>query len=167
VKLSEIVERPIAAGERLTAFLIVSTLLLVTAAALIVLPEPENEISSVASTGDPGPTRSVVGPEPGWETAAREFLDGYLRFSYGRARADALVRVAPRLRSTLAKSRHRVSPAARGRSPEVESIEAEEIRPGNVSALATVEEEGIEFPIEVTLASTDGRWLVVEIGEGH
>ena len=70
MKLSEIVERPIAAGERLTAFLIVSTLLLVTAAALIVLPEPENEISSVASTGDPPrhldvARRLVVGGTPG------------------------------------------------------------------------------------------------------
>lgn len=167
MKPTEILERPIAAGERLAAFLIVSVTLLVAATILIALPDPETNKSPGSSLVQQAPVRTVSNPGPRWERSARGFLEGYLRFAYGKAEPKALSHAGPGLRERLVDSRHRVSPAARERSPEVESITAEHIETRRVSVLATIEDGEIEFPIELVLTRSGDRWLVVEIGEGH
>jgi hypothetical protein len=110
---------------------------------------------------------SEVGELPAIEAAARRFLSGYLRVTYGKpgATIDAIEAAAPRLLASLKSSAARVTPAQAQRTPHVERVTV--IGTGAISALATAQikdSPSPAYPLSFHLQKAAGSWVVTRIG---
>jgi len=172
IGLRSLAGRPIAEGERRGAFWIAAAILACAALVLLLLPGGETTLapspepaSEVAVTAPPGLAPHRAKPLAGPLAAARRFLDGYLPFVYGHGSPRAIAATAPSLRDRLAASRLRVPPAASERHPRVARIDGRRLGAGRVLVQARVADGGpATYPISLTLARRDGRWLVVAQG---
>lgn len=170
--LRSLAGRPIAEGERRGAFWIAAAILACAALVLLLLPGGETALApspepapeaTVAAPPGPAPHRAAPLAQP--LAAAHRFLDGYLPFVYGHGSARAIAATAPSLRDRLAASRLRVPPAASERHPRVAQIEGRRLTADRVLVTATIADGGpASYPISLTLARRDGRWLVVAEG---
>jgi hypothetical protein len=177
-RLRELADRPIADRHRRRLFLACAAALLGVAALLLLAGVP-------GPTSPPSPTRtSAERPAPatppqtgfrpsrsprettrGGARAARRFLLGYLPFLYGQGSRRAIDDASSRLLGRLARSRIRVPPAARRRHPRVVELDAKRLGAGRAAVTATVDDGGVSrYPIELTLATRRGRWLVAAVG---
>lgn len=105
---------------------------------------------------------------------AIRFLHGYLRFAYGRARADQVIAVTATLRRQLTTERALVTPTERRRHPRVVSLAVVGQAPRVVLATALVEDGGVTaYALRITLqegrsgvARESGGWWVSLGGAG-
>lgn len=170
IGLRSLAGRPIAEDERRGAFWIAAATLACAALVLLLLPgvetAPSPEPASEAMvTAPPGPAPHRARPLAGPLAAARRFLGGYLPFLYGHGAARAIAAAAPSLRDRLAASRLRVPPAASDRHPRVVGLDGRRLTAGRVFVTATIGDGGpATYPISLTLAPRNGRWLVVAEG---
>lgn len=164
--------RPIAERERRGAFWVAAAILACAAAVLLLLPSeemalvPSPDSAAQPAGGAPRAARQLPAtPLARPLAAARRFLDGYLRFIYGRGSARAIADAAPSLRNRLAGSRLRIPPAANSRHPRVVRLDGGRLAAGRVLVTATITDGGAAaYPISLTLARRDGRWIVVAEG---
>jgi hypothetical protein len=104
----------------------------------------------------PGPPVAALG-------AARRFMADYLRFVYGTG-SGALRAAAPALAARLRRTRTRIPPGARGREPEVLSIDLRELGAELVDATARVRDGAISYGVSLGIERQHGRWQVVRVG---
>ncbi|HET9162617.1 MAG TPA: hypothetical protein VFN89_04115 [Solirubrobacterales bacterium] len=164
--------RPIAEGERRGAFWIAAAILACAALALLLLPggdtalaPPPEPASKATGAAPPGPAPHRAAPLAQPLATARRFLGGYLPFLYGRGAVRAIAAAAPSLRDRLAASRLRVPPAASDRHPRVAQIDGRRLAADRVLVTARVADGGpATYPISLTLARRNGRWLVIAEG---
>lgn len=168
--LRSLAGRPIAEDERRGAFWIAAAILACAALVLLLLPGGETApspepVSEATVTAPPGPAPHRTTPLAGPLAAARRFLGGYLPFLYGRGSARAVAAAAPSLRDRLAASRLRVPPAASRRHPRVVGLDGRRLASDRVLVTATIADGGpATYPVTLTLARRNGRWLVVAEG---
>lgn len=110
---------------------------------------------------------SHVGELPAVEAAARRFLSGYLRVTYGKpgATIDGIESAAPRLLKSLESSGARVTPAQAQRTPHIQRVAV--IAKGTVTALATAQIKDTSsppYPLSFHLQKTASGWVVTRIG---
>ena len=108
-----------------------------------------------------------VGELPAVEAAARRFLSGYLRVTYGKpgATIDDIEAAAPRLLKSLKNSAARVTPAQAQRTPRVQRVTV--IADGTITALATAQikdSPSPAYPLSFHLQKTAQGWVVTRIG---
>jgi hypothetical protein len=98
-------------------------------------------------------------------TAARRFLDGYLPYSYGRGKADAISSVTPALRRTLAKNAPRVPPAlaAKARPRLLGRPQASGISGGRVILLARIDDGQSRYAALLTVRRQGSQWVVSQV----
>jgi hypothetical protein len=97
--------------------------------------------------------------------AARRFLDGYLPYSYGRGKADAISSAAPGLRSTLAKNAPRVPPAlaAKARPRLLGRPQVSGISGGRVILLARIDDGQSRYVALLTVQRRGSQWVVSQV----
>lgn len=96
--------------------------------------------------------------------AARRFLDGYLPYSYGKARADAIVAVAPALRSELARRPPRVPAAlARRARPRLTRLQLSSASADAVYLLAHIDDASSRYVALINVQRVRSRWLVTRV----
>lgn len=147
-----------------------------TAAALLVLPSLSREharsqaqLPTAPSPVINPPTAALPASASRAELAlaratARAFLPGYLRFLYGRGRAEQIAGATASLRAGLRANRVRVTPAQRRRHPHVVSIAL--IAQSNDTAIATarIDDGGVApYALTFTLERHAGRWAVSDL----
>lgn len=108
-----------------------------------------------------------AGDLPAVETAARHFLSGYLRLSYGKpgASVDRLRNASPRLIAALRAEGGHVTPAQSQKTPHIQRVSV--IRERTVGALATAQikdSPGPAYPLSLHLQKTTAGWVVTRIG---
>lgn len=108
-----------------------------------------------------------VGELPAVEAAARRFLSGYLRVTYGKpgATIDGIEAASPRLLTSLKTSAARVTPAQAQRTPHVERVAV--IAKGAVTAFATAQikdSPSPAYPLSFHLQKAADGWVVTRIG---
>ena len=126
--------------------------------------QPRQSGRPATSERAPEAESSDVGELPAVEAAARRFLAGYLRVTYGKpgATIDA---AAPRLLKSLESSGARVTPAQAQRTPRIERVAV--IAKGTVTAFATAQikdSASPPYPLSFHLQKTASGWLVTRIG---
>jgi hypothetical protein len=167
-RLGALADRRIADRDRRPAFRYAALLLI--AAAIVLLLLPDGEPPSISPLrGSPAARYRAPDPPPapasGPVAAARRFLAGFLPFLYGQGSSDMIRAAAPALADRIARSRLRVPPAALDRHPRVTQLESRRLGKGRVSIEVRIEDGGVaSYPIALTLARHDGRWLVVAEG---
>jgi hypothetical protein len=143
--------------------------------------EPRQSSSGAATpapTETPGPPRAqrseressdapAIAPREGRAAtaAARSFLDGYLRYSYGRARARRIQSATASLLRELEGSPPRV-PAAVARSrPRLISVRAQAATSHlEILVRAVVDDGQRRYSIPLSVRDRLGRWLVTAVG---
>jgi pyruvate/2-oxoglutarate dehydrogenase complex dihydrolipoamide acyltransferase (E2) component len=174
-RVRELLDRPIADAERPRLFWLAGAILVTSAIALIALGPTSSDEGAPsapppATAPNPPPPPTPVAPvpppvPPAAERSARRFLAGYLRFIYGCGRAEEIEAAAPALRRRLARTRLRVSPAARRRRPRVTGLDAQRLVSGAVAVTAEVADGGVaRYRAYLELRRAGGRWTVVEAG---
>lgn len=108
-----------------------------------------------------------VGELPAVETAARQFLSGYLRLSYAKpgASIDRLRNASPRLIAALRAEGGHVTPAQSQKTPRIQRVSV--IAQRTVGALATAQitdSPGPAYPLSLHLQKTTAGWVVTRIG---
>lgn len=165
--------RPIAERERRVAFWVTAAILACAAAVLLLLPgdetalapPPEPAAQADGAAASRAARQAPAAPLARPLAAARRFLNGYLPFVYGHGTAQAIPATAPSLRDRLAASRLRVPPAASKRHPRVVGLDGRRLAAGGTLVTATIADGGpATYPISLTLARLNGRWLVVTEG---
>jgi hypothetical protein len=184
--------RPLRDGDRPRLFAIVVALLLVAAGLLAFFddssPSREQRRDPVpaASAGASTPTDAIVPaatpatlseesdppaelrPSPidvaRSKRAARHFLAGYLRFTYGRATVTEIRSATPELRTELARSRPRVPDAERRLLPRVELLQSNGVARQHANLVALVSDGKRRYGIRLQLANTPTGWLVTGLG---
>jgi len=97
--------------------------------------------------------------------AARSFLDGYLRYSYGRARARRIQSAAASLLRELGGSPPRVPEAVARARPRLISVRAQAAtRDLEILVRAVVDDGQRRYSIPLSLRDRHGRWLVTAVG---
>jgi hypothetical protein len=101
----------------------------------------------------------------GASAAARRFLDGYLPYSYGRGKPDAISSVTPALRRTLAKNAPRVPPAlaAKARPRLLGRPQASGISGGRVILLARIDDGQSRYAALLTVRRQGSQWVVSQV----
>jgi hypothetical protein len=178
--LTSLRDRPIAESER-TAAMATVTVLLLAAALLLALSRPSNR-PRPTPLRHPGPsiaqrTLSVVAQAtesgtaqltPQVARAADRFLAGYLGYTYGHARASAIVGATPALLEALRSSPPRVSPGMRVRRPHVVALHSTPAPSGVLRVSAVINDGGlVDYSIGLLLAAHDGRLLVSGLESGE
>lgn len=98
------------------------------------------------------------------QTAAREFLRGYLRLLYGQASQPRLTDATAKLRRALTEQDLVVPPAQRQLRPRVLSLTATRSGSGWQVQAAIADGGVAHYPIILTLVpAAGGRWLVREV----
>lgn len=161
-------DRPIAEHERHAAMAAV-VVLLTTVAVLLALTQPATQASRAAQ-GSPRIAETIQGATVErhnltlaheTEQAARQFLVGYLAYTYGRAPASRISGASPSLIRSLQAHPPRVPPAARARHTRVLSLHPAASSAGEVAVSAVVNDGGlIDYSVGLVLASEGGRLLV-------
>ena len=154
------------------AGLIVAALALAGAIALISTGDdaaPTRASTSASSAGERAPEAENpdAGELPAAETAARRFLSGYLRLSYGKpgASIDRLQHASPRLLAALRAEGGHVTPAQSQKTPRIERVAV--IAEGATGALATAQirdAPDVVYPLNLHLRKTVDGWVVNRIG---
>ena len=129
--------------------------------------QPRQSGRPATSERAPEAESSDVGELPAVEAAARRFLSGYLRVTYGKpgATIDGIDAAAPRLLKSLESSGARVTPAQAQRTPRIERVAV--IAKGTVTAFATAQikdSASAPYPLSFHLQKTASGWLVTRIG---
>lgn len=122
------------------------------------LPMPSEEGPRPASEQ---PTRRQVAMA---KRVTRAFLDGYLPYTYGRARASAIQHATAELRRALDARRPRVPAAERRRPVEVEALTVQGGSPRRMGMLALVDDGRRRYSVQLALARYSGGWKVTEVG---
>jgi len=117
-------------------------------------------------------------PRPAWAAAAREsvlseatdsalrFLRGYLAYSYGRGRLQAIRDASPKLIAALGQARPRVPPAARSRRPRLTTLQVLPQAPGTAQATATISDgSGLQYPLVFSLDRRPSGWTVTRLAD--
>ena len=98
---------------------------------------------------------------------ANRFLEGYLRFAYGRGPARSAEPVTPALRRQLIQERALATPAEGGRHPRAISVEAVGRGPGVALAAALVDDGGITtYALRIMLRKGRSGWQVSGVEGG-
>ncbi|MDA0164287.1 hypothetical protein OM076_28715 [Solirubrobacter ginsenosidimutans] len=92
--------------------------------------------------------------------AARRFLAGYLRFSYGHGEAGQVRSASPQLRAELARSRPRVPSSERRRRPRIQLLQSNGVSRERADLLALVGDGARRYSVRLQLANTPTGWLV-------
>jgi hypothetical protein len=178
--LTSLRDRPIAESERAAAMATV-TVLLLAVALLLALSRPSNR-PRPTPLRHPGPsiaqrTLSVVAQAtesgtaqltPQVARAADRFLAGYLGYTYGHARASAIVGATPALLRSLRAQQTRVSPGMRARRPHVVALRSTPAPSGLLRVSAVINDGGlVDYSIGLLLAAHGGRLLVSGLGSGE
>ena len=118
----------------------------------------ENSESARISAGQRRDARAA-------SAAARRFLDGYLPYSYGRGKADAISDATPALRSTLARNAPRVPPAlaAKARPRIVGNPQVSGIAGGRVILLARIDDGQSRYVALLTVQRRGRQWAVSQV----
>lgn len=93
--------------------------------------------------------------------AAREFLAGYLLYTYGKLPAKRIRHTTMALRRRLDRDAPRV-PAGTKPKARVERLEPSGFLEDRVIILATVKDGRTTYPVSLTLEDRNDRWIVVE-----
>jgi hypothetical protein len=129
--------------------------------------QPPQATHPPTSERAPEAESSDVGELPAVEAAARRFLSGYLRVTYGKpgATIDDIDAAAPRLLKSLKNSAARVTPAQSQRTPRVQRVAV--VADGTITALATAQikdSPSPAYPLSFHLQKTAQGWVVTRIG---
>lgn len=166
--LRQIADRPIGERERRGAFLAAASVLIVAAVALVAVPAGHQVGDVPGSTPTVSRTtgldRSQTPGTAAVESAARRFVKGYLRFAYGQGDSRSIDSAAPSVVAKLIESHERVTPAAKTRDARIEDLDIRDVVSGRAAATATVEVDGVSFPITMKLGVRGNRWLVESVG---
>jgi hypothetical protein len=147
-------------------------------------PEPSGPRHSSSDAPAPTPTRTTVPPgarrnereasgapaiapraDRAATAAARSFLDGYLRYSYGRARARRIRSAAATLLRELEGSPARVPEAVARSRPRLISVRAQAATSDlEVLVRAVVDDGQRRYSIPLSVRDRHGRWLVTAVG---
>jgi hypothetical protein len=144
---------------------------LVLAAIGLVLTRPAKPATATLSPGGRSQhERSPAQPSPELSSArstAEAFLEGFLKYIYGRAPASSVTGTTVAFLRSLEEQHLRVPPGMRSRHPRIVSIDAAPAaQAGTVVATALVsDEEDVDYRITVVLASSRGRELVTGLEE--
>ena len=95
---------------------------------------------------------------------ARRFVRGYPPFSYGQARASAIVGATAQLRRRLAKARPRIPMKERRRRPRVVLVQSDSVTRVRARLLAFVRDGERRYTVPLELARTSAGWRVVSVG---
>jgi hypothetical protein len=160
-------DRPVAERERRMVLTVVAAVVVVVALLLALTTPGEPPISSSArpsavkhprrgqsAAGAGALTRESVG-------AAGTFLDGYLRYLYGRARAGEVRGATVAFADSLTRRASRVPPAMQGRHARVVSLDAESAPAGLIGVTALVNDGGLIDYAIVLLLAHQGHGLLV------
>lgn len=165
-RFQQIADRPIGESERRGAFLGAASVLIVAAVVLLVLPAGHrgDEDSDLAAAVSRETVLAEISRPPAPKSAARRFVDSYLRFAYGQGDSKSIGSVTPELLAKLTESHERVAPAAKTRDARVTDLDVRYVASGQATAAATVEVDGVSFPITMKLGVRGDRWLVESVG---
>jgi hypothetical protein len=147
-------------------------------------PAPEPTGPRHSSSDAPAPRRTTVPPgarrnereasgapaiapraDRAATAAARSFLDGYLRYSYGRARARRIRSAAATLLRELEGSPPRVPEAVARSRPRLISVRAQAATSDlEILVRAVVDDGQRRYSIPLSVHDRHGRWLVTAVG---
>jgi hypothetical protein len=97
-------------------------------------------------------------------SAARQFLAGYLPYSYGKRDAGSIRSVAPALRSVLARQAPRVPPALAAKArPRLTSLKYSGIDGQRVILLAHIDDGQSRYVALLTVLRRDNQWAVSQV----
>lgn len=179
-RLRGLANRPIPEHQRTAAFVLAAAVLL-GAAAFFLLGVPSSSPAPVATpapapappaTERPGPTDPPADrPDPTprevrrVKRTARQFLRGYLPYSYGQGSAERIQGASDELLAELADRPPRVAlNAPRGRRAKVTAVQAEAASAERMSVLAFVEDSERDYALELALERVGETWRVSEVG---
>ncbi|MBA3263652.1 MAG: hypothetical protein H0T69_14505 [Thermoleophilaceae bacterium] len=172
-RLGALANRRLGERERHGLFGLAAGVIVCAAALLLALPadlQPQSRPVGAPLTAAP-PAQGAAPAERSndlgeAEATARRFLGGYLRLLYGRGPATAIAAATDRLRHRLARTRVRVTPAARRRRPRIIDIQIVPVRGGGFAATAEIGDGGpARYPIELAVARHRGGWRVFEVAD--
>ncbi len=124
---------------------------------VVVQLTPPDFVQALASAGPPAPAPPRASAAP--ETAARRFLQGYLRWLYGQAPLHAIENATTGLLTDLKSHPPRIPPAMRSLHATVAAI-AMQRHGGRWQALPNVTDGRETYELVLTLTQRRGRWLV-------
>jgi hypothetical protein len=145
---------------------------LVLAAILLVLTRPTKPATATLRPSgrrqhehSPAPRSAELSPST--RSTAEAFLEGFVKYLYGRAPASTVKGTTVAFLRSLEEQHLRVPPGMRSRHPRIVSLDvAPAPQPGTVLATALVsDEEDVDYRIAVVLASSRGRELVTGLEE--
>jgi hypothetical protein len=97
-------------------------------------------------------------------SAARQFLSGYLPYSYGRRHASSIRSATPGLRSALARQAPRVPPALAAKArPRVTGLKTSGFATGRVILLARIDDGQSRYVALLTVQRRGTRWVVSQV----
>jgi len=97
-------------------------------------------------------------------TAARQFLAGYLPYSYGKRDARSIRSVTPALRSVLARQAPRVPPALAAKArPRLTSLKYSGIDGQRVILLAHIDDGQSRYVALLTAQRRGNQWAVSQV----
>lgn len=97
-------------------------------------------------------------------SAARQFLSGYLPYSYGRRDASSIRSATPGLRSALARQAPRVPPALAAKArPRVTGLKTSGFATGRVILLARIDDGQSRYVALLTVQRRGTRWVVSQV----
>jgi hypothetical protein len=179
-RLRALANRPMPEHQRTAAFVLAAAVLL-GAAAFFMLGVPSSAPAPVATpapapappaTERPGPTDPPADrPDPTprevrrVKRTARQFLRGYLPYSYGQGSAERIQGASDELLAELADRPPRVAlNAPRGRRAKVTAVQAEAASAERMSVLAFVEDSERDYALELALERVGETWRVSDVG---
>ena len=97
---------------------------------------------------------------------ALRFLRGYLAYSYGRGRLQAIRTATPELIAALRRAHPRVAPAARARRARITTVQVLAQAPGTAQATATITDgSGLQYPLVFYLDRRASGWTVTRLAD--
>ncbi|MCA1681313.1 MAG: hypothetical protein LC777_21395 [Actinobacteria bacterium] len=125
------------------------------------LPAPAPDGGAAESSEADAPTRNERGGVRDASRAARDFLRGYLPYSYARADAQTISAITPGLRRELARRPPRVPASLTRRArPRLTRLQLSSTAPGAVFLLAHIHDGVSNYVTLVTVTRQHERWLV-------
>jgi hypothetical protein len=136
-----------------------------------VSPSPAEPSMSSSASVTPKEREAKDAPAlaPGRATAAagaaRVFLDGYLRYSYGQSRASRIRAAAEQLLRELKRAPPHVPAGVARAHPRLISVRAEaDLGDRAIDVLAVVDDGQRRYRVPLELRETGGAWVVTSIG---
>jgi hypothetical protein len=188
-RLRAFLHRPLDDRDRLRLFLLAVAAIALGAAVLALIGDPSASQPArhqVDRSGEPDTTQRQPVPaaalelpsEEGRQTgavgshsdveaakaAARRFLSGYLRYSYGQAEARHIDAAADELRRRLASDPPRVPPGEQARRPHVLLLHADGAGPVRAAIVALVSDGARRYTVRLELEQRRSGWIVVDVG---